>query len=360
VSVRDLATKLQFRNGASAPNRVVLAALTNGQSHDDGTLSDAELHWLSTRAAGGFGVVTSCASHVAQDGQGWRGELGCFDDAHVPGLRRLAAMLRERGALSLLQIFHGGARADAALSGTRAWSSSASDDGAVREANQADLERVVEQFAAAAARAHVAGLNGVEIHGAHGYLLTQFLSSVMNRRSDAWGGSLQGRARLLREVVRAVRMRTPASFLVGVRLSPEDFGHVKGLDLDESLQLARWLVDDGVDFIHLSLWRALRNSTKYPDLHPVTLFRAALPRDIAIFAAGGVWTHEQASQVLELGADAVALGRSAIANPDWPRQLAQPDWEPRRPPLTAAELGERGLSAPFVEYMRQWQGFVAG
>ena len=360
MGVGDLAASLQFRNGLRARNRVVLAALTNSQSHADGTLSDAELHWLATRAEGGFGVVTTCASHVAKDGQGWRGELGCFDDSHVPGLRRLATALRERGAASLLQIFHGGSRADAAVSGKQAWSATASGAGAVRAATESDLERVIEQFAAAAARAHAAGLDGVEIHGAHGYLLTQFLSTVMNRRSDAWGGALEQRARLAREIVRAVRARIPASFAVGIRLSPEDFGQVKGLDLDESLQLARWLADDGVDFVHLSLWRALRNATKYTDLHPVKLFRAALPRDIAIFAAGGLWTHEEASEVLGLGADAVALGRAAIANPDWPRQLAQPGWEPRRPPLTAAELGERGLSAPFVEYMRQWQGFVAG
>ena len=359
MSVSELSSPWQFRQGLWVHNRVALAALTNGQSHDDGTLGESELRWLTSRADGGFGLITSCASHVARDGQGFRGELGCYDDRHVPGLRRLAAELRARGALSLLQIFHGGLRADAALSGEQAWSASASDDGEARAASVADLERVIEQFASAAQRAHAAGWDGVEIHGAHGYLLTQFLSAEMNRRTDDWGGSLERRARLLRFVVRAVRARVPAAFVVGVRLSPENFGYVKGLDLDESLQLARWLVEDGVDFLHLSLWRALRNTTKYPDLHPIPLFRAAMPDDVALIAAGGVWTRDDAERVIDLGASAVALGRAAIANPAWPREVGESGHEPRRPPLTPAELKERALSDHFVEYMRKWQGFVS-
>jgi 2,4-dienoyl-CoA reductase-like NADH-dependent reductase (Old Yellow Enzyme family) len=103
---------LVFRSGLRAPNRMVLAAMTNQQSHPDGSLSEEELRWLVRRAEGGFGTVTTCAAHVAKDGQGWPGELGVFDDALLPGLRRLAAALRERGAASLVQIFHGGVRAE--------------------------------------------------------------------------------------------------------------------------------------------------------------------------------------------------------------------------------------------------------
>lgn len=100
---------LRFRRSAQrVRNRAVLAAMTNKQSHDDASLSDAELAWLRARAC--FGVVTTCAAHVARDGQGWDGELGVFDDRLLPGLKRLAAALRVEGALSLCQIFHGGVR----------------------------------------------------------------------------------------------------------------------------------------------------------------------------------------------------------------------------------------------------------
>jgi len=310
---------LVLRTGLRAKNRVVLAPMTNKQSHADGTLSDDERQWLSSRADGGFGVVMTCAAHVATDGQGWQGELGIFDDAHVPGLTALATELRERGAASIVQIFHGGVRADPTITGQTPWSSSEGEG--AREGTTEDLARVVAQFTAAACRAQLAGFDGVEIHGAHGYLFTQFLSATHNRRTDAWGGALDHRARLLRDVTRSIRAAVRPDFTVGVRLSPEDFGNAKGLDIDESVQVARWLAEDGVDFVHLSLWRSALGTRKYPEVHALELFRPALPADVALIVAGGVWTREEADALLARGADAVALGRCAIINRDWPRRI---------------------------------------
>ena len=355
--MKDLLSPFRFRNGVTAKNRVALAPMTNTQSHDDGTLGEDELRWLEMRADGGFGIVETCAAHVTQDGQGWVGELGVWDDKHVPGLARIAASMKARGALSIAQIFHGGLRADAKLTGERPWSAS-EREGGPRAATEEDLARVIRAFADAAGRAHAAGMDGVEIHGAHGYLLTQFLSATENRRTDGWGGSLENRARLMREVTRAVRAKVPASFLVGIRISPEDWGNAKGLDLDENLKLAAWLVEDGIDFLHLSLWTASRMSTKRPDAHPLTLFRAVVPADLPLFVAGKVWTREEAASLLALGADIVALGRSAIANPRWPLEAADPTWHPKEPPLTLAELHARGLNERFAGYMRAWKGFV--
>ena len=133
----------------------------------------------------------------------------------------------------------------------------------------------------------------------------------MNLRTDAWGGDLAGRARLLRAVLRAVRARVAPGFVVGVRLSPEDFGQARGLDLDETIEVARWLCADGADFIHLSLWRSERMTAKRPDQHPIPLFRAACPPEVAIIAAGGIWTVAEAQAALDRGADLVALGRAA-------------------------------------------------
>ena len=342
-------------------NRTWLAPLTNQQSHDDGSVSDDELEWLAMRARGGFGVVETCAAHVARDGQGWAGELGVFDDRLVPGLTRLASTIRDAGALGIVQLFHGGLRAPAALIGETPWTATARSDTEpyAREATLADIARVKDQFRDAAVRAHAAGFAGVELHGAHGYLLCQFLSSTMNARDDEWGGSLDGRARLLRETLRAVRSAVPASFAVGVRLSPEDFGYARGLDLDESLQVARWLTDDGADFIHISLWDAQANTQKRPEEHAIPLFRAALPDDVALIVSGAVWTRDDAEALLRRGATAVAIGRAAIANPRWATGVADELWLPRRPPLTIDELRERGLNATFAGYMRRWKGFVA-
>ena len=354
----DILSAFSFRNGVRSKNRVMLAPMTNSQSHEDGTLSNEELHWLTMRADGGFGIVMTCAAHVAKDGQGWTGELGVFDDAQIPGLTKIAKNMHDREALAFAQIFHGGLRADEKVSGTRPWSAN-EVDGGPRAATEDDLARVIDQFGNAAVRAHKAGMDGVEIHGAHGYLLTQFLSPIENTRTDSWGGSLENRARLIREVMRTVRSRVPKSFVVGVRLSAEDFGNAKGMDLDESVTTGKWLADDGADFIHLSLWRAEFNSRKRPDEHVVTAFKKVLPPDVSILVAGNIWTRGDAEKLLELGADCVALGRSAIVNPDWPLRIARKNWEPKRPPVTVAELEARGLSPAFATYMRNWKNFVA-
>jgi 2,4-dienoyl-CoA reductase-like NADH-dependent reductase (Old Yellow Enzyme family) len=354
----SLFSPLVFPGGVRARNGTVLAAMTNGQSNADGTLNHNELHWLSVRAQGGFGVITTCASHVAKDGQGWAGQLGCFDDAHIPGLTRLAQDMHDRGALALVQIFHGGVRANPELTGELPWSASAAADGSCRAATAQDLERVTQQFAQAARRCHAAGMDGVEIHGAHGYLLTQFLSTTDNTRTDHWGGTLENRARLVRQVVRAVRAAAPTPFVVGVRLSPENFGNATGMDLDESLAVAAWLCQDGADFIHASLWDVRQNSQKRPHQHVLQAFRSALPAGIPLLTAGKIWTRPDAEHALAMGASAVALGRCAIANPDWPLRIADPTWAPRVPPLTAQELAQRGLSKPFIQYMRRWKDFV--
>ena len=335
---------LAFRSGAWAKNRVALAPMTNCQSHDDGSLGDAELAWLERRARGGFGIVETCAAFVSLDGKAFPGQLGVHDDAMLPGMTRLASAIRAHEALSLVQLHHGGIR-------------SLEPTFTVDRASEADIARVIEDFAAAAARSERAGFDGVEIHGAHGYLLTQFLSAH-NTRSDAWGGSFENRARLLLEVTRAVRARVRPAFVVGVRLSPEDFGNAKGMDLDETLRVAKMLAGEGVDFVHASLWDASKRTKKRPESHAVTLLREALPREVLVFVAGTLWTRADAESMLARGADVVALGRSAVLNPDWPREAENPDWSPRRPPISPAELHDRAVSDVFVTYLRNWKNFV--
>ncbi|HEU4734020.1 MAG TPA: NADH:flavin oxidoreductase [Kofleriaceae bacterium] len=355
---------LTLRSGAVVPNRIALAPLTNGQSLADGRLGDDELAWLARCADGGFGLIETCAAYVGLDGKAWDGELGVDRNEDLPGLTRLAARIRRGGALAIVQLFHGGVRATRRLSGQAVWSASTWHEDAPtfevpRAATTDDLARVIEQFAAAARRVQLAGFDGVELHGAHGYLLSQFLSAKMNPRDDGWGGDLVGRARLIREATRAVRARVGPRFTVGVRLSLEDWGAARGLDLDESIQVARWLAEDGVDFVHASLWSSAAMTKKRPDQHPVPLLRAALPPAVCVIACGGIWTAADAIAIRERGADLIAIGRAAICNPDWPIAARTPGWEPRRPPLSPAELAERAVSPVFIGYLRKWKNFVA-
>jgi 2,4-dienoyl-CoA reductase-like NADH-dependent reductase (Old Yellow Enzyme family) len=349
-----------FRCGATAHNRITLAPLTNLQSHDDGQCSQEELRWLERRARGGFAIVMTCAAYVSATGKGFAGQLGCCSDDHLPGLEALARAINRHGALSMVQLFHGGARAPRAVTGVQpisasAWEETSSQLDSPRAATTAEIEQVIEDFCTAAHRVHRAGFRGVEIHGAHGYLPCQFLSWLRNTRADGWGGSLAGRARLLRTITARIRAEIPPPFIVGVRLSPEDMPAIVGLDLDESIQVAQWLAEDGIDFVDLSLWDYRRPTKKRPTEFALPLFREALPREVAVLAAGAIWTPEDAAAVLGQGADFVALGRAAILNPDWPKLARDPHFEPQRGPFTPAQLNEIDVSPKFVDYLRRFQ-----
>lgn len=361
----DLHEPFTFARGSRrAPNRVVLAAMTNKQSHADGTLGEDELRWMAARAAGGFGILTTCAAHVSPDGQGWEGELGVFADAHLPGLARLAAAMQAHGGLALAQIAHTGSRAPAALTGQQPWSASAFELDepnfqTPRAATNDDITRTITAFADAARRCADAGFDGLELHGAHGYLLGQFLGAITNTRDDHWGGTAARRMNLLREVLSACRAAVPDDFLVGVRLSPDV--PEQGLKLDASLDVALQLVADGADFIHASLWDSFATPKTRPELDVphTTLWRETLGADVPLIVTGGIWTPSDARTILEQGADVVGLARVAIPYADWPERAREAGWEPGRPPFSAEELREAALGEAFVDYMRRWPGFVA-
>ena len=131
------------------------------------------------------------------------------------------------------------------------------------------------------------------------------------------------------------------------------------MDLDDNLQVAAWLAEDGVDFLHVSLWDVARNTLKRPDQHAVPLVRAAVPKAVAIISAGKIWSLADAEGQLAKGADMVALGRSAILNPDWPKDAPKGDAAIKRPPITRAELHERAVSPLFAGYLTKWKNLVA-
>lgn len=350
---------VRFQRGPAMANRFVLAPLTNSQSHDDGTLSEAEQHWLTLRADGGFGMVMTCAAHVQATGQGFPGQLGIFGDQHLPGLTGLARALNERGAVSVVQLHHAGMRSPAELIGEAPHCPSVNEEFGARALTGAEVEQVVEAFVAAAVRAERAGFHGVELHGAHGYLLCQFLSAETNRREDDWGGSLEGRARILFEIVRGIRARCGADFLLGVRLSPERFG----MELGEVLEVAQRLVDTGdVDFLDLSLWDCFKEPEleAYRGRSLLSWFMDLERRAVKLGPAGKIRSPADAQRVLDAGADFVVLGRAAILHHDYPARLAADSaFEPVALPVPAAWLAREGLSPPFVNYMRNWKGFVA-
>ena len=355
----DVLSPLAFAHGPSMKNRFALAPMTNLQSHPDGTLSDDEFHWLTLRAEGGFGMTMTCAAHVQRIGQGFPGQLGVFGDEHLPGLTRLAQAIKKEGSLAILQLHHAGMRSPADLIGQRPVCPSDNAETGARALSTAEVEQLVEDFVAAAHRAERAGFDGVEMHGAHGYVLAQFLSPEINVREDRYGGSPENRARIVHEIIDGIRSRCRPDFNLGIRLSPERFGVMLG---EIRALAARLMAEEKVDYIDLSLWD-YRKEPEEPEFKGRSLMSwfTDLPRGkVRLGCAGKIMTGADVRACMEQGMDFVFVGRAAILHHDYPElYAANPDFTPIARPVSAAHLKKEGLGPAFVSYMKTWKGFVA-
>lgn len=354
-----LQSSLSFRHGALMPNRFMLAPLTNMQSHTDGTLSDAEYHWLNMRAKGGFGLTMTCAAAASKGGIAWKGQLGVYEDKHLPGMTRLAAGIKKENSLAVVQLHHGGLRADPALSGLDRVAPSDHAKSGARAMTIAEIEAVIEDFAQSALRCEKAGFDGVELHGAHSYLLCQFLSKDYNQRRDTYGGSLDNRAYIVRAIINRIRALTSETFILGLRLSPERFG----LDMAEMLVLAEGLMIGGqLDFLDMSFWDCFKTpEDNIYDRKPLIDWFCALPRGgTRLGVSGKLRQPDDIIRAAEAGGDFVILGRAGIVHHDYPKlMVGRPDFKPAANPVSADHLRGEGLSEVFVDYMRTWDGFVA-
>jgi 2,4-dienoyl-CoA reductase-like NADH-dependent reductase (Old Yellow Enzyme family) len=341
------------------PNRFMLAPLTNQQSHDDGTLSAGEHKWLTMRAHGGFGMTMTAAAHVQEIGRAFPGQLGICRDDQIPALANMAEEIRSTGSLAIVQLHHGGNRVPEALNNMTPVCPSDDPETGARGLTTEEAEQLRDDFIAAAVRAETAGYDGVQLHGAHGYVICQFLSSEINHRIDHYGGSLENRSRLLFEIIAGIREQCRADFHLSVRLSPERFGMV----MNEIIEVYSRLVDSGdVDFIDMSLWNSFKepNEDEHKGGSLMEIF-AELPRgDVRLGVAGKIHEPADVQRVIDTGVDIAILGRVAILHHDYPNLLrSDGGFVPRHVPVSAATLAEEGLSDTFIAYMSTWKGFVS-
>ena len=356
----SLSDPLTLSRGPAWAHRIELAPLTNWQSHADGTLGEDEYRWLTMRARGGFGMVMTCAAHVQAGGQGFPGQLGVWSDAHLPGLTRLAAGIHAGGAVSSLQLYHGGRRTETALTGQPRVAPWDDAETGARALSTAEVEQLVQDFIAAACRAERAGFQGVELHGAHVYLLAQFLDAEHNRRDDRYGGSFDNRCRVLFEVIDGIRAATGPQFQLGLRLSPERFD----IRMSEALALARRVMEGGqLDYLDMSLWDCFKppQDPAYAG-RPLIAHFAALPRgSTRLGVAGKIMDAATAQRCLEAGADFVLIGRGAMLHHDFARRaLADPQFRSIERPVSRAHLEAEGLGPNFLQYVAStWPRFVA-
>lgn len=350
---------LYFRRGPPLRNRFALAPLTNLQSPDDGRLSEDEFRWLTMRARGGFALTSTCAAHVQARGRGFAGQLGIFDDMHLAGLARLAGAIKAAGSVAVVQLHHAGRRSPPGLIAGPPVAPSDDPETGARALSLAEVEQLAEDFVLAALRAERAGFDGVELHGAHGYALCQFLSAEFNRRTDRYGGSAENRARLLLDIVAGVRARCRPEFVVGVRLSPERFG----LDLPEIRALTQRLLREGqVDYLDLSMWDVSKEAEDpaHRGRSLLSYFTELERGAVRLGAAGKIGSGPAAAAALAAGLDFVIVGRGAILHHDFPERVrADPSFGTVSLPVTADYLRREGVGSAFVGYLRTWQGFVS-
>lgn len=327
--------------GVVLPNRVAMSPMCQ-YSAVDGCANDWHLVHYGSRAAGGAGLVIVEATAVTADGRISPQDLGLWTDEQIASLAHVVRVIDAHGAVPGIQLAHAGRKAStrrpwdgdgsappSAGGWTRVVAPSAvafADGHLVPHALTAtEISEVVQAFAAAAWRAHAAGMRVIEVHAAHGYLLHEFLSPLSNQRTDAYGGSFDNRVRMVREVVRAIRTNWPAEYPLFVRLSVTDWVE-GGWDVAQTVQLARQLRDDGADVIDCSSGGNVTGVRIAigPGYQVPLADQVRREAGVATAAVGLITDAHQAAAVIREGkADLVLLGRELLRNPYWPRNAAR-------------------------------------
>jgi 2,4-dienoyl-CoA reductase-like NADH-dependent reductase (Old Yellow Enzyme family) len=326
-------------------NRIVMPPMTTRTADADGFVTEDTVAYYMARARGGTGLITVEMASPEKCGRHRFHELGIYDDRFLPGLTRLVGEIHVGGAKASIQLGHGGGHTRKDICGETPIAPSAIPHPVYEitfetivpeEMTQARIARTVAAYAAAAARARAAGFDCVEIHAAHGYLISQFHTPFENRRTDRYGGSLENRARFGLEVLRAVKAAAGGVAVI-YRLSVEDF-FPGGMPYAEGRQIALWAAEAGADALHIAAghYRSLPSAARqippmeYPDATFLG-YAADIKKDVRIpvIAVGRLGDPAAAAAAVQAGkADFIALGRTLIAEPDWVAKLARA--EPQR------------------------------
>ncbi|HAX96203.1 MAG TPA: NADH:flavin oxidoreductase [Prolixibacteraceae bacterium] len=309
-------------------NRAVMPPMETILGNPDGTVSEANLAFIKRRARGGVGLIITANASVHPSGSSTPNELGAYDDRFIPGLKKITDVVHDAGSKVALQLHHAGRESLYLLQEKKAIAPSAIRSSvfglAPREITSEEIREIIAAFGSAAVRALEAGFDAVEIHGAHGYLLGQFLSALSNKRGDEYGGSLSNRSRFMIEVLQEVRKMVGPDFPVSLRLSVEEC--IKDGYIFEDIQtILPNLVKAGADILHASLGThgSPGGITSAPFEYPpgFNVWRAKKIKEavgLPVIAVGRFTDPSLANEVIAHGeADLVAFGRQYLADPDF-------------------------------------------
>lgn len=321
-----------FRSGITMKNRIVMAPMTTYSSNDDLTISDDEVKYYKHRVNGVGLVITGC-THVTPNGQGFTNEFAGYNDEFTPSLRKLADAAKSGGAPSILQIFHAGNKAIPGLDAVSVSALKAENVNPfeisveTRELAHEEILSIIRAFGDTTRRAIEAGFDGVEIHGAHGFLIQNFWSPSTNQRTDQWGGSLENRLRfplaIIEEVKNVIEKHATKPFILGYRFSPEESSKVDGLRLKDTYELIDNLIEQDLDYIHASLFdMSIKPVDSQDEKTWLELILERANGKVPVMAAGSIITPDDALKTMELGLPLVAIGHTLIMNPDWVEKVA--------------------------------------
>lgn len=312
-------------------NRIVMPPMVCfGFSNKEGQVTEKNIQHYEARARGGTGLVIIEATCVSQNGRLSDTQLGLWSDKQIEGFGKIAQSCHQYGALAMAQIHHSGltvpdnvSQDKFAPSAFRGISNIGGRELSAREMSLEEISKVQADFVAAAVRAQKAGLDGVELHGAHGFLINQFLSPMVNKRQDDYGGSLTKRTTFACEIIARIRWAVEPGFIIACRIGCNDS------ELQESIKIARSLEKAGVDLIHVSTGMTSAIKTLPPEQHRVpegfpynwvvyggTEIRKKVK--VPVIVVNGIRTPEQANYLIENNlADFVAIGKGHLVNPEW-------------------------------------------
>lgn len=327
IAMTSLLTPLSF-SGLTLRNRIVMPPMWSGQATPEGRVTDKIIEYHRVRAAAGCALIIVEHSFVHPRGRNSSTQIGVYSDDMMEGLHRLAAAIKGEGAVAALQISHAGSRvAPGALGGLKPVAPSAmrhpyDPDGEIPEGlSKSQIQEIAAAFGSAALRAREAGFDAVEIHAAHGFLLSEFLSPLTNRRTDEYGGNVDNRLRMHLEVLGEVQRRTGRGFPAFVRLGAHD-ETPGGLELEDSCRAAVRLAENGAALIDVSGGlQGSRGVGKDPGYFVPYAAAIKAGVKVPVIVTGGVREPAHADRIVRDGhADLVGIGRGMLDDPDWARK----------------------------------------
>lgn len=338
MSVSSLLSSFKIKN-KHLINRLVVAPMTRVTASEDGIASNRMLSYYEDFARGRFGLVITEGIYIDQTwSQTYAYQAGIVSPSQTAAWRKITDAVHAQDGKIIAQIQHSGALSQGNFHKDGTVSASAVEPKGTqlsfyrgegkypvpRELNEDEIQNIIRSFAEAAARAiSDAHFDGVEIHGANGYLLDQFFTDYTNKRVDKWGGDTAGRLSLSLEVIKAVRARLGVEAVVGIRISQgkvNDFHHKWANGEEDACTAFTLLAQSGIDYLHVTEYEAWEPAFEGTELSLVELARKYAP-ELTIIANGSLHEPERAEEVLVAGADLIALGRGALANHDWPKRV---------------------------------------